>query len=388
MSWTTLPPGPGSPGESWTAHPEAFADGPAYAEPLHANPTKYVEDHTHSEDSGTELCEYIRACARQEPRVSLRISGDNGRAFDFTIDLAPVLAQGGSNIRLFSRPTAAYRTAHALRDTISGLSRDITQAWAAWWRVLLPEWQTRERRHSNLYPPWSEGPWKNQVEVVEEPLLRRELRGWCDAYSADKGVVKHFTLKKEVWGWDFDLLRRTLQHRIWASGQRAFVDVEIECGEDDVTVEPENAVVRLKHNSWVVVLGWVTLLYPLLWVLLHLFGRYGATYDQAVASYALKLYPALPGTCPTESLAEGARRYAAAAVGYGLPLDARLVKGPKGVHVLVGVEESEWLREWEDRILQAVRLRIKAPLEGHALVLEAHQVLEVDEEEGPEMCEV
>lgn len=54
------------------------------------------------------------------------------------------------------------------------------------------------------------------------------------------------------------------------------------------------------------------------------------------------------------------------------------------MHILVGVEESEWLRQWEDRILQAVRLRIKAPLEGYAL--------EPPEEERPwerpEMCEV
>ncbi len=54
------------------------------------------------------------------------------------------------------------------------------------------------------------------------------------------------------------------------------------------------------------------------------------------------------------------------------------------MHILVGVEESEWLREWEDRILQAVRLRIKAPLEGHALALAP----EVQEEETPEMVEV
>ncbi|KLT39797.1 hypothetical protein CC85DRAFT_288138 [Cutaneotrichosporon oleaginosum] len=368
------------------AHPEAFADGPDYAEPLVSAPTKAVEDHcAHTEDSA-ELCEYIRACARQEPRVSLRISGDNGRAFDFTIDLGPVLAQDGRNIRLFSRPTAAYRTAHALRAAAASVSRDIAQAWAAWWRVLLPEWQPRARRHSNLHPPWSEGPWRSmgtgKVMDEEAPLLRRELRGWCEAYAADSGALKRFTLKKEVWGWDLDLLRRTVQHRIWASGQRAFVDVEIECGEDDVVVEPDNALVRLKHNGWVVLFAWITLLYPLLWVLLHLLGRHGATYDQAVASYALKLYPALPGTSPTESLAEGARRYAAAAGRWGLPADARLVKGPRGVHILVGVEESEWLQQWEERILQAVRLRIKAPLESQV------RVLEENEDEGPEMCEV
>ncbi|GMK55010.1 hypothetical protein CspeluHIS016_0200660 [Cutaneotrichosporon spelunceum] len=291
MPWTQLPPGPESPGQSWTAHPEAFADGPVYAESLDARPTKYVEDHhTLAEDSSTELCEFIRASARQEPRVCIRISGDSGRAYDFTIDLGPVLAQGGK--------------------------------------------------------------------------------------------LKRFTLKKEVWGWDLDLLRRTVQHRIWATGQRAYVDVEIECGQDDVVVEPENALVRLRHNPWVVAFAWVTLLYPLLWVLLHLFGQHGATYDQAVASYALKLYPALPGTRPGESVAEGAQRYAAAATRYGLPAEARLVRGPKGVHVLVGVEESEWLHQWEDRILQAVRMGIKAPLESHTFMLE------VRDDEGPEMCEV
>lgn len=233
--------------------------------------------------AGAELCERIRACARQEPRVALRISGDNGHTFDFTIDLGPVLAQGGRNIRLFSRPTAAYRTAHALRAAVARLGREAAQTWAAWWRVVLPEWQPRARRHSNLHPPWSEGPWRT-IKDEEAPLRGRELRGWCDAYAADAGALKRFTLKKEVWGWDLDLLRRTVQHRIWASGQRAFVDVEIECGEDDVTVEPENTLVRLKSNPWAVAIAWITLLYPLLWVLLHLFGRHGATYDQAVAS--------------------------------------------------------------------------------------------------------
>lgn len=33
MPWASLPPGPGS-GTSWIAHPEAYTDGPAHAEPL------------------------------------------------------------------------------------------------------------------------------------------------------------------------------------------------------------------------------------------------------------------------------------------------------------------------------------------------------------------
>lgn len=168
--------------------------------------------------------------------------------------------------------------------------------WRAW---LLPEWERgaggRQRRHSNVHPPWSPaeggwrvgvgvGPWKTK-DSEREPLVKLGLlRRWCDAYESDRGLVKSFTLKKEVWGWDMDLLRRTIQHRIWASGCRSYVDVEIECDGTDLRVEPDNALVRFRRNRVLVVLAWVTLLYPLFWVLLHLFDRHGAAYDQAVAS--------------------------------------------------------------------------------------------------------
>lgn len=72
------------------------------------------------------------------------------------------------------------------------------------------------------------------------------------------------------------------------------------------------------------------------------------------------------------------KRYPATARAWHLSPGARLVKGPQGVHVLVGQEEAEWLRHWEDRILQAVRLKIKAPLEGEAVgVGQVQEVREV-----------
>lgn len=243
------------------------------------------------------MCEYIRAQARLEPSVKLRITGDNGAAFDFTIDLAPVLAQGGQNIRLFSRSHwAVYRdTAGRVRERAIKLRDDVGFTIREWRGWIFPEWDrgagTRGRRHSNLHPPWSErcaGPWtKNEAqhEAEHEPLVRLgQLRRWCDAYVRDPGYLKSFTLKKEVWGWDLDLLRRTIQHRIWASGQRAYVDVEIDFDEVDVVVAPDNVLVRLRRNRAVMLLAWITLLYPFLWVLLHVFDRHGAAYDQAVAS--------------------------------------------------------------------------------------------------------
>ncbi|KAE8542197.1 hypothetical protein D1P53_001682 [Cryptococcus gattii VGV] len=80
---------------------------------------------------------------------------------------------------------------------------------------------------------------------------------------------------------------------------------------------------------------------------------------------ALKFYPPLPSTFPSEPISSASDRLPSLPKLHPeLPPSPQLQYGPKGVHYLVGRKEGEWFREWEERIRMGVRMRYKGVLQG------------------------
>lgn len=118
-------------------------------------------------------------------------------------------------------------------------------------------------------------------------------------------------------------------------------------------------------QSFIYVLLWLTMIYPMIWLWQKLHTLGGATYNVAMASYALKFYPPLPSTFPGEDVESAKDRLGGMyKLHRELPKPTHLVYGPKGVHYLLGRKEGEWFREWEERIRMGVRMRFRGELEG------------------------
>ncbi|WRT68862.1 uncharacterized protein IL334_005843 [Kwoniella shivajii] len=192
------------------------------------------------------------------------------------------------------------------------------------------------------------------------------LREWCEAFCADKGILKEFWLTKEISGWDFHTLKRALRNTILSTGYEG-KEVEIH-----FNYEPKYVVVR--SNNWfskalgspfIYFLSWVTAVYPLFYVFKCVFPRIGgAPWSVACANYALKAYKPLPTTYPDESLTSAQDRVSTLRHTHPeVPENAILQYGPDGIYYLVGKREGEWFKEWEAKIKLAVKKKFKGVLD-------------------------
>ncbi|WVQ75359.1 hypothetical protein IAR50_004978 [Cryptococcus sp. DSM 104548] len=225
-----------------------------------------------------------------------------------------------------------------------------------------------------------------RLESDEQPLLDEEhsieglsvsqgenqgqakanLKEWCRAYCADRGVLNEFSLRKDLCGWDLDGLQSAITGAIRSTGySHPNLEVTLDVEDRVIVVHPNNYLSRILGNPFVYFLSWLFLLYPLIWIWKRWSSWGGAPWDVAVATYALKFYPALPTTYPSEPLSTAQDRLPALyKLHPQLPQQPHLVQGPRGVHYLVGRKEGSWFREWEERIRMGVRTRFRGELVG------------------------
>ncbi|OXG43553.1 hypothetical protein J010_06701 [Cryptococcus neoformans] len=196
--------------------------------------------------------------------------------------------------------------------------------------------------------------------------IKPNLRAWCQAYCDDRGLLKEFVMKKELCGWDFDGLKSAVNGAILSTGyQSPYVAVNISIDNVAVVVRPNNLLSRALSNPWIYFLSWLFMIYPFIWIWKHFHSLGGAPWDVAFVSYALKFYPPLPSTFPSEPISSASDRLPSLPKLHPeLPPKPQLQYGPKGIHYLVGRKEGEWFREWEERIRMGVRMRYKGELQG------------------------
>jgi hypothetical protein len=67
------------------------------------------------------------------------------------------------------------------------------------------------------------------------------LMEWCEAFCADKGWMRSFTLKREVWGWNFEGLIKATRGAIASTGYTSSdLTVGIELDDAEITIRPYN----------------------------------------------------------------------------------------------------------------------------------------------------
>nr|XP_031862237.1 uncharacterized protein CI109_002202 [Kwoniella shandongensis]KAA5529309.1 hypothetical protein CI109_002202 [Kwoniella shandongensis] len=199
-------------------------------------------------------------------------------------------------------------------------------------------------------------------------LGKPDLKQWCEAFCADKGILKEFVLVKGVWGWDQAGLLTAVNSAIMSTGYPAAnIQTSFDMSPTYVVVRPNNTLSRALGNTFIYFLLWITLIYPCIWIWKRVHPSGGGTWSLARASYAMKFYPPLPSTFPSETIDQARDRLPSLIKLHPeIPagVEVKFQYGPKGVHYLLGRKEGEWYREWEERIRMGVRTRFKGELQG------------------------
>ncbi|WRT68863.1 uncharacterized protein IL334_005844 [Kwoniella shivajii] len=193
------------------------------------------------------------------------------------------------------------------------------------------------------------------------------LRQWCQVYCKDSGIFKEFWMYKGLYGWDIENLQNAIKNAILSTGyQSNYLTVTSEVTPPAVVIRPNNIFSRAINHGFIYFLSWITLIWPMIWILKRVFPRFlGAPWGVAYVNYGLKCYPALPSTYPMETISQAQDRLPSLYKFHPeLPKNPTLQYGPKGVHYLLGRKEGEWFREWEERIRMGVRMKHRGELQG------------------------
>lgn len=307
--------------------------------------------------------------------------------FDFHIDLTPIYShpENNANIFLYAKPSSepAHRGTFSL--TVGGptegeggnkpraASQAAVSVWKSWsefcknrarapWGSLKDDeefWATRGENSGQLT--------LSTRREDEEALLEgdagseADLRAWCEAFCADPGLLKSFTLRKTIWGWDFVSLRHAIERSILSTGYQPSADtpisIQFQVKDDLLVVQDSNWLTSLIQNRAIFFLLIITLIYPMIWLWQRFSARGGAPYDIARSTYAMKFYPPLPSTYPAETVQQAQDRLPGLfKLHPEVPRNPFLHKGPRGVHYLLGQREGSFYREWDERIRMAVRM--------------------------------
>ncbi|WVQ81166.1 hypothetical protein IAT38_003288 [Cryptococcus sp. DSM 104549] len=297
---------------------------------------------------------------------------------------------------LIPKPSLAVRASRGYEQIESGLGDEVppTEAGRPWGqdRQEWEAWETWRRWHG--VPSWVK--MKDSPEFIKE---RKSVAGrqegkrldaicamqerarddaklasvydWCEDYCASPGPFKEFWVAQNMVGWDFEELRNAISTAIRAAGHKDGLDITFEKGPTMIRVKSSNFFSRALDWWIIAILAWPTLIYPLIIFLRKFFPYWVGGYWETVRiTYPLKLFPALPATFPSETIASARERLHSLRKEYPelpAPDVIRLEQGPEGVHYMVGKTEGDWFKEWEDKIKKAVEDKYEGTLkEGDA----------------------
>lgn len=138
-------------------------------------------------------------------------------------------------------------------------------------------------------------------EAWDEPTLR----AWCEAYTSSPVMLKHFTMRKEVWGWDLGGLQGAVKGAILSTGYSSN-DISIEFVLDDASlcVRPDNLLCKivgraatnvslfrcqcphpiLTFQGFLNFLLWIFMFFPILYIIQFFYPSSAAYFDVTRAS--------------------------------------------------------------------------------------------------------
>ncbi|WWC73290.1 uncharacterized protein I206_107256 [Kwoniella pini CBS 10737] len=205
---------------------------------------------------------------------------------------------------------------------------------------------------------------ENARRAVED---QPSLKEWCKIYCRDIGIFREFWIQKGIYGWELESLQAAISGAILSTGyQSNYITIASEITPKAIVIRPNNVFSRAMNHGFIYFLSWITLIWPMIWILKRFFPRFfGAPWNVTFINYGMKFYPPLPSTFPNESISAAQDRLPSLyKLHPELPENPTLQYGPKGVHYLLGRKEGEWFREWEERIRMGVRMKFTGQLEG------------------------
>ncbi|KAI0348581.1 hypothetical protein BDW22DRAFT_1386075 [Trametopsis cervina] len=228
------------------------------------------------------------------------------------------------------------------RRSRRGASREERKRVGAW---------VKERKARGL-PPWVGAPnpqrglLRTGADVYEHEVLKstRTVRAWADEYCASTKMLKEFTYKKMIYGWNFSALEAAITAAVRSTHYTGTLSVQFTRRADEVHVRADTWLSRVLSHKWLVVLLWITFLYPFVWLFKRFAASGGGRWEVCGGAYALK-----------------ARKLVDGAVMPQPPAFPQTFPQPRpDAPEVVGVREGEWFQAWEGTIKRAVMGRLKS----------------------------
>lgn len=307
-----------------------------------------------------------RTVTRTEPEMYTETVID----FDFTIDISLHLRQLAPVLWTVPDDEPAYRgrmKREVLTDTMSGtrrVSRRILKAGQAW----------REKRQKWGLPPWvsmaDQSEMTRATTPADESMPARSeltLRQWADRYCASNKSLKSFKFRKVVYGWNIDALtqvvRATIQRVLYVKSPT--ITVQFATSASEIDIRPSSTFSRALSKTWVIVLLWIALMYPFIWLYKRIRG---GSWEVAGSAFPLRTWRHCEDSIPGESAKAYRRRTFKEVTGDVASLtsqrsegtdDRILIETPNGVSQLVGTAERDWFLTWESTIIHCVTARVR-----------------------------
>ncbi|CAE6478586.1 unnamed protein product [Rhizoctonia solani] len=287
--------------------------------------------------------------------------------FDFAIDVSQHFRQRPPVLWTVSDDEPAYRgrmKREVLTDTMGGVrrvSRKILKAGKAW----------REKRGKWGLPPWlsmtdqSDSP--RRINPSDEAIPDRSeltLRQWADRYCESNKSMKSFKFRKVVYGWNTEKLTQVVRSSIRAITyhRTPTITVQFVTSASEIDIRPPSAISRALSKTWVVVLLWLTLIYPFIWIYKRLRG---GRWEVAGSAFPLRTWTHCEDSIPGESAEIYRRRTSKEATDNPTSLTNErsasdgtenriLTETSNGVSQLIGLSERDWFLTWEPTIKQCV----------------------------------
>ncbi|KDN43384.1 hypothetical protein RSAG8_06168, partial [Rhizoctonia solani AG-8 WAC10335] len=246
-----------------------------------------------------------RTVTRTEPEMYTETVID----FDFVIDVSHHLRQLPPVLWTVPDDEPTYRgrmKREVLTDTMSGvrrISRRILKAGKLW----------QEKREKRGLPPWlsmaDQPDMARRSTPADESMPTRSeltLRQWADRYCGSNKNMKSFKFRKVVYGWNIDALtqvvRATIQRALYTKSPT--ITVQFTTSASEIDIRPSSKFSRALSKTWVVVLLWIALIYPFIW----LYNRFhGGRWEVAGSAFPLRTWKHCEDSIPGES-AEAYRR--------------------------------------------------------------------------------
>ncbi|KIM26486.1 hypothetical protein M408DRAFT_313576 [Serendipita vermifera MAFF 305830] len=280
--------------------------------------------------------------------------------FAFCIDLSDVFVNDeGPVLYTLRDDVPAYRGGMAMA-TETGGARPIEQRTPVEKDVQSAQKRAREVGRQVGRPPWlamaENQVYEDEALIGGTPLASsRSFQEWLEDYVHSRRVVKEFKFSKEVYAWDLEALKVSLEQLVRSTGYSATLRIGFKATPESVHIYSPNIVSKIFSSYFLIFITTVTLIFPFLWMWRRWWPEAGGKWQVCGAAFRLKRWELVPRTGPGET-EQGAMERLGGPAGVG---GHRLRAGREGVYVLKGVHEADWFRSWEQTIRNAVFTRVK-----------------------------